>query len=154
PRRDAADPRRDPVGCVRGRVDPREPGRPTAVQRAASPRRAAPDRGGRRAAAVDDAVDRRGPRPSAGRLGRLGLDAVEAVAAVVVGYLLGTIPTAVVVTRLATRGQVDIRQAGSGNPGGFNTFREVGKGWGAVVVLLDGGKAMLAGLLALVVVGD
>lgn len=79
---------------------------------------------------------------------------IATVLAVVAGYLLGTIPFAVVVSRVATRGQVDIRRAGSGNPGGFNTFREVGRGWGVLVVLLDGGKAMLAGLLALVVVGD
>jgi glycerol-3-phosphate acyltransferase PlsY len=76
------------------------------------------------------------------------------VAVVALGYLLGTIPFAVLVTRLATRGNLDIRETGSGNPGGFNTFREVGKVWGIVVVLLDGGKAMVAGLIALVVVGD
>src|SRR5512140_1433781 len=75
-------------------------------------------------------------------------------AVVALGYLLGTIPFAVLVTRVATRGKVDIREAGSGNPGGFNTFREIGKGWGIVVVLLDGGKAMFAGLIALVLVGD
>jgi glycerol-3-phosphate acyltransferase PlsY len=73
---------------------------------------------------------------------------------VVLGYLLGTFPSAVIVTRLATRGRMDIRATGSGNPGGFNTFLEVGKVWGIVVVLLDGGKAMVAGLLALWWVGD
>jgi acyl phosphate:glycerol-3-phosphate acyltransferase len=82
------------------------------------------------------------------------MDAVAFVGVVVLGYLLGTIPFADLVTRVATRGDVDIRRAGSGNPGGFNTFRSVGKGWGVVVVLLDGGKAMLAGLIALVLVGD
>ena len=76
------------------------------------------------------------------------------VGVVVLGYLLGTIPFADLVTRVATRGDVDIRAAGSGNPGGFNTFRSVGKGWGVVVILLDGGKAMFAGLIALVLVGD
>ena len=45
---------------VRAGVDPREPGRPPGVQRAASPRRRAPDRRGRRPPAVDDAVDRCG----------------------------------------------------------------------------------------------
>ena len=75
-------------------------------------------------------------------------------AAVVAGYLLGTIPTAVIVTRFATRGRVDIRAAGSGNPGGFNTFREVGKVWGAVVILLDGGKAIVAGALGWLIAGD
>jgi glycerol-3-phosphate acyltransferase PlsY len=85
------------------------------------------------------------------------MSTVEGVAfagVVVLGYLLGTIPSAVIVTELATRGKVDIREAGSGNPGGFNTFRSVGKAWGIVVVLADGGKAMIAGLVALVLVGD
>ena len=82
------------------------------------------------------------------------MDVVAFGGVVALGYLLGTIPFAVVVTRVATRGKVDIRETGSGNPGGFNTFREIGKGWGIVVVLLDGGKAMFAGLIALVLVGD
>jgi glycerol-3-phosphate acyltransferase PlsY len=76
------------------------------------------------------------------------------LAAVVAGYLLGTIPNAVLVTRLATRGRVDIRETGSGNPGGFNTIRSVGKVWGAAVILLDGGKAVLAALLGWLIAGD
>lgn len=82
------------------------------------------------------------------------MEGLAFVGVVALGYLLGTIPSAVIVTRLATRGSVDIRATGSGNPGGFNTFRSVGRAWGIVVVLADGGKAMLAGLLALVLVGD
>ena len=80
------------------------------------------------------------------------VDGVAFVGMVGLGYLLGTIPSAILVTKLVTRGRVDIREAGSGNPGGFNTFRSVGKGWGVVVVLADGGKAMVAGLIALVLV--
>jgi glycerol-3-phosphate acyltransferase PlsY len=82
------------------------------------------------------------------------VDGVLAVAAVVVGYLIGTVPNAVLVTRLATRGRVDIRATGSGNPGGFNTIRSVGTVWGAVVILLDGGKAVLAALLGWLIAGD
>jgi len=82
------------------------------------------------------------------------VEAVAFVGVVVLGYLLGTIPSAVIVTKIATRGRVDIRAAGSGNPGGFNTIRSVGKVWGVVVILADGGKAMFAGLIALVLVGD
>ncbi len=66
------------------------------------------------------------------------------VAALVVAYLLGTIPSAVIVTRLATKGEVDIRAAGSGNPGAMNTLGVLGAKWGAVVLLLDVGKAALA----------
>ena len=69
---------------------------------------------------------------------------MHAVAAVVIGYLLGTIPTAVVVARLASGGTVDIRTAGSGNPGALNTLGVLGKKWGLVVLLVDFGKAALA----------
>jgi len=82
------------------------------------------------------------------------VDGARVLAAVVVGYLLGTIPTAVIVTRLATRGRVDIRTAGSGNPGGFNTIRSVGRVWGAAVILIDGGKAVLAAVLGWLLAGD
>jgi glycerol-3-phosphate acyltransferase PlsY len=68
-----------------------------------------------------------------------------AVAAVlVIAYLLGTIPSAVVVSRLASGGTVDIRSAGSGNPGALNTLGVHGAKWGAVVLLVDTGKAALA----------
>ena len=43
-------------------------------------------------------------------------DVLALVGVVVLGYLLGTIPSAVIVTALATRGRVDIRATGSGNP--------------------------------------
>jgi glycerol-3-phosphate acyltransferase PlsY len=59
------------------------------------------------------------------------------VAAAVAGYVIGTFPTADLVTRLATRGRVDIRAVGSGNPGGLNTMHAVGTAWGVVVILVD-----------------
>jgi glycerol-3-phosphate acyltransferase PlsY len=62
----------------------------------------------------------------------------------VLAYLLGTIPTAVVVARVATKGEVDIRTAGSGNPGAMNTLGVLGAKWGAAVLLVDVGKAALA----------
>jgi glycerol-3-phosphate acyltransferase PlsY len=71
------------------------------------------------------------------------------VAALVVAYLLGTIPSAVVVSRLASGGSVDIREAGSGNPGALNTLGVHGAKWGAVVLLVDFGKAALACWLGL-----
>jgi len=69
---------------------------------------------------------------------------VDVVAALVIAYLLGTIPAAVIVARVATGGAVDIRTAGSGNPGAFNTLGVLGAKWGAVVLLADVGKAALA----------
>src|SRR5688572_17307226 len=74
---------------------------------------------------------------------------VDVFGALVVAYLLGTIPSAVVASRLASGGQVDIRQAGSGNPGALNTLGVHGAKWGAVVLLMDSGKAVLACVLAL-----
>ena len=49
---------------------------------------------------------------------------ISEIIAVVLGYLLGSIPTAYIVTRLTTG--KDIRQVGGGNVDGLNTFREVG----------------------------
>jgi glycerol-3-phosphate acyltransferase PlsY len=75
-------------------------------------------------------------------------DVALTIAAVLAGYLIGTFPTADLVTRLATRGSVDIRSVGSGNPGGLNTMQSVGTKWGVVVILVDivkGAAAALAG---------
>lgn len=80
-------------------------------------------------------------------------DAGEVLAGVAIGYLIGTFPSADLVTRLATRGRVDIRAAGSGNPGGLNTMRVLGKGWGVVVILLDTAKGAVAGFVGLAI-GD
>jgi acyl phosphate:glycerol-3-phosphate acyltransferase len=72
---------------------------------------------------------------------------------VLVGYLIGTFPSADLVTRAVSRGTVDIRQSGSGNPGGLNTMRVLGRGWGALVILLDALKGIIAGLVGLAI-GD
>jgi len=76
------------------------------------------------------------------------------VVAVVVGYLLGTFPSADLVTRLATRGQVDIRQVGTGNPGTLNAMKSIGTRWGIVVLVLDVAKGIGAGLLGRWIAGD
>jgi glycerol-3-phosphate acyltransferase PlsY len=74
-------------------------------------------------------------------------DALTVTAAVGVGYLLGTFPTAVLATRAATRGAVDIRSTGTGNPGGLNTAQAVGRVWGGAVMAVDAAKGLGAGLL-------
>jgi len=68
----------------------------------------------------------------------------NAILAIILGYLLGSIPTAYIVTRLF-KGK-DIRQLGGGNVGGLNTYREVGFLPALVVGLVDMGKgaAMVA----------
>jgi glycerol-3-phosphate acyltransferase PlsY len=70
---------------------------------------------------------------------------------VAIGYLIGTFPSADLVTRFATHGSVDLRTAGSGNPGGLNATRVLGKGWGLLVIVLDAAKGALAGALGLLV---
>jgi glycerol-3-phosphate acyltransferase PlsY len=62
--------------------------------------------------------------------------------AILGAYLLGSIPTAYLVTRWKTGG--DIRRMGGGNIGGLNTFREVGAFWGLFVAITDLVKAAAA----------
>ncbi len=61
------------------------------------------------------------------------------------GYLLGSIPFGVILTRLAGGG--DLRQVGSGNIGATNVLRTGRKGLALVTLLLDGGKGALAYIL-------
>jgi glycerol-3-phosphate acyltransferase PlsY len=77
----------------------------------------------------------------------------DVVAGAAIGYLVGTFPTADVVARLVTRGEVDLRHAGSGNPGGLNAARVLGRKWGALVIVADAAKGAIAGFLGLVI-GD
>ncbi|MDD4875745.1 MAG: glycerol-3-phosphate acyltransferase [Dehalococcoidales bacterium] len=71
---------------------------------------------------------------------------MKEVIAIVIGYLLGSIPAAYISTRLATG--KDIRQLGGGNVGGLNTFREVGL-WPAVIVgITDVSKGAAAAAIA------
>lgn len=60
---------------------------------------------------------------------------------VIVAYLLGTFPTAVLVTR---RRGVDPTRAGSGNPGATNVLRTAGKRAGAATLVGDVAKGALA----------
>jgi len=66
--------------------------------------------------------------------------------AAAIGYLLGSIPFGLVLTRLAGMG--DIRKVGSGNIGATNVLRSGNKSLAALTLLLDGGKGTLAVLLA------
>ena len=50
---------------------------------------------------------------------------------IVLGYLLGSIPTAYIAGRIS-RGE-DIRQIGDGNMGAQNAFRQLGPGTGVLV---------------------
>lgn len=67
------------------------------------------------------------------------------LASIITGYLIGSIPTAFLIGRWKTGG--DIRRMGGGNVGALNTYREIGPGAGALVMLVDISKG--AGAVAL-----
>ena len=62
------------------------------------------------------------------------------------GYLSGSLPFSVWVTRLAKG--VDVRDAGSGHATTTNTIRQAGFGWGALVAILDVVKGFIPTFLA------
>lgn len=62
--------------------------------------------------------------------------------AAVCGYLLGSIPFGLLLTRFAGLG--DIRAIGSGNIGATNVLRTGNKAMAAATLLLDGGKGAVA----------
>ncbi|HEY2571891.1 MAG TPA: glycerol-3-phosphate acyltransferase, partial [Solirubrobacteraceae bacterium] len=68
------------------------------------------------------------------------------LAALALGYLLGSIPFGLVLTRLA--GTQDLRSIGSGNIGATNVLRTGRKGLAALTLLGD----MLKGTAAVVIV--
>lgn len=73
-------------------------------------------------------------------------DIVTGIIAIVIGYLLGSIPSAYLATRLVS-GR-DIRQMGGGNVGGLNVCREVGP-WPALAAgIVDVGKGAAAVAIA------
>lgn len=64
---------------------------------------------------------------------------------IILSYLVGSIPTSIIVTKLA-RG-IDIRNYGSGNAGGTNVMRVLGWKHGLLVIFLDAFKGVLAVVL-------
>lgn len=71
--------------------------------------------------------------------------------ALVASYLLGTFPSALIVTK--SRG-VDVTAEGSGNPGTSNVVRLLGWRYGAIVFALDLAKGALAATIGWQVDGD
>jgi acyl phosphate:glycerol-3-phosphate acyltransferase len=65
--------------------------------------------------------------------------------ALLAGYLLGSIPFGLILTRLAGLG--DVRNIGSGNIGATNVLRTGRKGLAAATLLLDGLKGTVAVIL-------
>ena len=80
-------------------------------------------------------------------MGDGGAGALESVlAALLGGYLLGSIPFGLLLTRAAGLG--DIRDVGSGTIGATNVLRTGRKGIAVATLLLDGAKGLAAVLLA------
>lgn len=64
----------------------------------------------------------------------------------IIGYVLGSIPFGLVVSRIMGLG--DVRNIGSGNIGATNVLRTGNKSAALLTLLMDGGKGALAVLLA------
>lgn len=70
----------------------------------------------------------------------------KTAAVLVTAYLLGSIPTAVIISKRIKR--MDIRNFGDGNMGAVNIFHEIGHKFGVMVGILDIAKGALSILLA------
>lgn len=70
----------------------------------------------------------------------------------VLGYLLGSIPFGLLLSRVMGLG--DVRKIGSGNIGATNVLRTGNKAAAAGTLLLDGGKGAVAVLLARAMAGE
>lgn len=77
---------------------------------------------------------------------------LPALAAVVLGYLLGSIPFGLLLTRAAGLG--DIRSIGSGNIGATNVLRTGNKKLAAATLFLDAAKGAVAVLIARYTLGE
>lgn len=71
---------------------------------------------------------------------------IEPILAVLFGYMLGSIPFGLLLTRLTGGG--DLREIGSGNIGATNVLRTGNKAIAALTLLLDVGKGAVAVIIA------
>jgi glycerol-3-phosphate acyltransferase PlsY len=77
---------------------------------------------------------------------------LAAIVVIIGGYLLGSIPFGVIVTRLGGAG--DVRSIGSGNIGATNVLRTGRKDLALLTLLGDGGKGAVAVLIARMLFGE
>ncbi len=69
---------------------------------------------------------------------------MEYAPAIIMGYLLGSVPVSLLVAR---RHGVDLRRTGDRNPGAWNALEQLGPRRAAPAFLGDAAKALLAGLI-------
>ncbi len=72
-------------------------------------------------------------------------NALQVLLIIFSSYLIGSFPTAYFVGKVK---RVNIFEVGSGNMGGTNVARALGKGWAVVTVIVDVGKGVFAVWLA------
>ena len=72
-------------------------------------------------------------------------NAAQVLLVIVISYLIGSFPTAYIIGKLK---RVNIFEAGSGNMGGTNVARVLGKGWALLTIVIDVSKGVLAVWLA------
>lgn len=77
---------------------------------------------------------------------------IDTVIIILLSYLLGSVPFALLVGKIGYG--IDIRQHGSGNLGGTNTFRTLGKKAGFIVSAADVLKGTLAASLPVILNAD
>lgn len=70
---------------------------------------------------------------------------VSLIIVVLISYLVGSIPTSIIVTKILKG--IDIRNYGSGNAGGTNVVRVLGWGPGVFVIIIDALKGFLAAVV-------
>ena len=103
-----------------------------------------PEIGGERAA-DDERPEQdsrsRNPRERADPHDSSFVRSVRLLAAFGLGYLLGTVQSADIVSRIATGGRVNLRTSGSRNPGAVNAGRVLGPTAGRAVMVADVAKA-------------
>jgi glycerol-3-phosphate acyltransferase PlsY len=67
---------------------------------------------------------------------------IQITLAIIIGYILGSIPFAYIIARM--KKDVDIREVGGGNVGALNTYREIGPVYGLAVLATDILKGVFA----------
>lgn len=77
---------------------------------------------------------------------------LQFLAVIVIGYLLGSIPSGVIISRMVAK--VDVREFGSGKIGSTNVLRTAGKKAAAMVLIMDALKGALSVIFAGLIVGQ